>query len=106
MTPNDKLVKILKIRQGTGLVNKLLRISDRELALSMMYMHDNDRQLIFEILSAEKVKRIRSELLLHNRLQIRYMQYRMAIDHVLDMLTGEKAGYSLKSYLKPKRYKR
>ena len=106
MTPNDKLLKIIHDSRGTDLNNKLMRITDRELALSMMYMEQRDREAIFDLLSTGKVKRIREELSLHDRLQIRYAHYRTAIDHVIQILNHEKKSYSLKSYLKPRHYRR
>jgi len=101
MIPNEKLVNIIKRSYGTDLGNKLMRLPDRELALSMMYMQEGERDIIYNLLSAEKVKRIHCELLLHKRLQIRYMQYRLAIDHVTQILASEKKAYPLKSYLRP-----
>ena len=80
-----------------------MRISDREIALSMRYMKDADRSLLLALVAPEKRKRIMSELLLHKRLVIRADQYRKAIEHLIGLIKEERYGGSLGSYLRPVR---
>ncbi|TFG65002.1 MAG: hypothetical protein E4H36_01340 [Spirochaetales bacterium] len=104
MTPNDRLLQEMYGLSTLELQNRLMALPDREIALSLMYMKDGDRHYLLTVLSAEKQKRIREELVLHARLRIHYNQYRLALDHVVDALKGTGKG-NLRSYLKPVRYK-
>ena len=80
-----------------------MRVSDREIALAMMYMEDRDRGYLFSLLSQKKVSRIREELTLHSRLRITYDQYNKAVSAIIEALeSGGKSG-QLKSYLRPRK---
>ncbi len=65
-----------------------MKIPDRELALSMMYMDQVDREMILSNVSREKSRRVAEELSLHEHLRIRYDQYRRAAERVIVQLTG------------------
>ena len=102
-SPNDALVRLLRALPPVAVQNRLMRVSDREIALSMMYMQDADRSLVFSRLAARKVARLREELTLHARLRITYEQYRRAVESVVEALQGEKRGEGLRSYIRPTR---
>ncbi|MBN1410655.1 MAG: hypothetical protein JW969_07405 [Spirochaetales bacterium] len=105
MTPNDQLVAFIKSMKKIDAHNTLMVIGDRELAISMLYMKDEDRNHILALVSKEKSRRIQDELVLNERLDIRYGQYRMAIDHVIKAMKSKGDRYSLKSYLRPRNYR-
>jgi hypothetical protein len=83
-----------------------MRLTDREIALSMMYMENPDRSYMMALLPPGKVRRIREELALQQRLTIRYDQYVSAVQSVLDGLGDSASGQRFRSYLRPRRYSR
>ena len=78
-----------------------MRLPDRQIGLSMMYMQDADRAFILSFLSAPKTANIKEELILQRRLKITYAQYNKAIQATLDALTGLQNAGGLKSYIRP-----
>ncbi len=105
MTPNDEFVKKVRYLSLPELQNRLMKAADREIALSMMYMAEEDRNYILSVLPGPKQKRVREELALHEHLRIRYAQYRMALDALAEIITGTGKG-GLRSYLKPVRFQK
>ena len=86
--------------------NRLMRMTDREIGLAMMYMDHADRNHLLALVPGLKARRVQDELALQERLTIRYDQYVAAVNHVVQMLqagTGEK---TFRSYLRPRRYTR
>ena len=100
-TPNERLLKVIRTVPRVSLQNRLLRMTDREIAVSMMFMEENDRNSIFDILSSRKRNRVKEELLLHQRLRINYNQYLTVIEHVVQQLTREHIKPGSRSYLRP-----
>ena len=100
-TPNAILVRKLGSLSKVVVQNRLMRVSDREIALSMMYMEDADRGRIFSILAPKKVVRIREELALISRLRVTYEQYSKAISSVTSVVEGEARETGLKSHIRP-----
>ena len=78
-----------------------MNMSDREIALAMMFMQDADRVQLFSNLPVSKSKRIREELALQNRLRITYEQYKTAVKSVLEGLKGTRKDGPMQSYLRP-----
>jgi hypothetical protein len=85
--------------------NRLMGMTDRELAMAMMYMEDRDRSRIFSSLSPSKAGRVREEIRLHGRLNIRYNQYLLAVDQVCSALAKSRPNSPFKSYIRPRRYR-
>ena len=102
-TPNEQLIRRARALPKVRVQNGLMRSGDREIALSMMYMEDSDRANFFSLLPAAKVKRIREELSLQQRLKITYDQYRKAITALTETLGSDRGGESIKSYIRPAR---
>lgn len=102
MSLNDDLVILLKSSTKIELQNVLLSTSDREIALSVMYMKDQDRNFLLASVSEKKAKRIIDELKLINRVNIKYDLYCISIKRVINSLKNIKNKDSLKSYLRPK----
>lgn len=102
-SPHQRLIRIIRSLPPEVAQNRLLRTSDRELALSMMYLDDNERASILSMVSMQKERRIQEELTLHERLHITYKQYRIAIEHVIEKLMTARGNSSFKSYLRPRR---
>ena len=103
MTPNQRLVAALQGMPRVDRQNRLMGISDREIAVAMMYMEDRDRNHIFAVISPVKSRRIQEELRLHERLTIRYDDYVKAVQEVLGRLESGPQKSRFKSYLRPRR---
>ncbi len=104
-TPNQRLVRALRGLPRVDAQNRLMRLGDREIALSMMYMADTDRAALLGLLPQPKIHRISQELALHRRLAIRYDQYTAAVEAVLASLE-ERGRRVFRSYLRPRRPER
>ncbi|HUX21626.1 MAG TPA: hypothetical protein VMW69_10345 [Spirochaetia bacterium] len=83
-----------------------MRIADRELSLSMLYMTDKDRVEVLSFIAAQKARRVREELGFSEKLAVRYGQYRIAIENVLRQLEEPGSTQPLRSYLRPRRGRR
>ncbi len=108
MSLNDKLVKLLSSIHKVNLQNLLMPVPDREIALSMIYMRDVDRNNLLTLLSGNKLsgkksKRIVDELKLISRVNIKYDLYCISIKRIINLLNNIKNDGSIKSYLRPKR---
>lgn len=66
-----------------------------------MFMEEQDRLGIFDLLSPRKASRIQEELLLHDRLRINYNQYQSAVDQVIRKLTHDYVKPGARGYLRP-----
>ncbi|MCF7927574.1 MAG: hypothetical protein K9L68_00665 [Spirochaetales bacterium] len=97
----EKLIRLLHSMDSATLQNRLMRIQDRSLALSMLYLQKTDRELLFSKLGKSKQTRVREELGFQEHLRITYAQYRLALDIVLSELGRASPGGGMKSYLKP-----
>jgi hypothetical protein len=84
------------------LQNRLMRASDREIALAMMYMEDRDRNRIISHLGKRKGSRVQEELDYQSRLAVTYEQYRVAVSRILDLLRNEGNTESVRSYIRPR----
>ena len=105
MSLNDDFVKLLKTIPGINLQNLLMPVSDREIALSMQYMKDTDRNTLLSIISGRKAKRIVDELKLINSVSVKYNLYSISIKRIISLLKNTENDPPKKSYLRPKRGK-
>ena len=78
-----------------------MRLPDRQIGLSMMFMQDGDRAFVLSFLSAPKAASIQEELSLQKRLKITYDQYKTAVQATLDALTGDRNAGAIRSYIRP-----
>ncbi len=62
-SPNDRLAAALRALPPVEAQNRLMRLGDREIALSMMYMKMKDRGALLALLPAPKARRIADELI-------------------------------------------
>lgn len=82
--------------------NRLMRIADREISLSMSYMSDDDRRFVLGMVGRAKALRIREEFGFQRHLAVRYDDYLVAIQNVLRQLENTSPSPPLKSYLRPR----
>ncbi len=95
----DKLRKLSRV----DVQNRLSMCSDRELALSTMYMDLLKRSWFFSFLPEAKVKRVQEEIDLQKRLHIRYDYYLRAIQRVQEIVLRRAPSSDFKSYLRPRK---
>ncbi|MDY7027808.1 MAG: hypothetical protein SVR04_05890 [Spirochaetota bacterium] len=77
-----------------------MRITDRELAICMLYMDEKERPRILNTLGNTKRQRVVQEIGYVSHLRLRYPQYRVVIEKVIGVLTGSDDG-SIRSYIRP-----
>lgn len=82
--------------------NRLMRIADREIALSMTRMGDEDRRFVLNLIARAKARRIQEEFGFQRHLRVRYDHYRAAIENVMRQLENAAPTAPLKSYLRPR----
>jgi len=101
-TPDQVLADLLHKDPFTKVQNILMRISDRELAISMLYLSEEDETFMLSLLSVVKQNRIKQEQVYLKGLHLRYPQYRTVIDDVILRLQGMSGG-GIRSYVRPRR---
>jgi len=100
-TPDKVLANLLKAGTHSNIQNILIRISDRELAICMLYLSEKDEIFLLSFLSSVKQNRIKQEQVYVKSLHLRYPQYRTVIDNVILRLQGlSRAG--IRSYIRPR----
>lgn len=82
--------------------NRLLRIGDKEIATSMLYMADYERDTVLALLGTTKAARVRQELERQQRSRIVYDHYETAVRVVIRALEGTRAT-APRSYYRPTR---
>ena len=101
--PGNRLLEVIRSLPAVERQNRLARIGDREIALTMMYMSDRDRALVLSHLPPQKTRRVREELELQRHLAIRYPDYLLAVAHVESNLRRPTSRTTLGSWLRPRR---
>jgi len=103
MTPDEELMKLLRAFPSSEIQNKLMGVTDRELAMSMMYVSEGDCKFLLAFLSAKKIERVSEELRFQKGVRITYKQYLQAVNNVLIRLKSGEVKDGTKSYLRPTR---
>ncbi len=80
-----------------------MRLNDREIALTMRFMSDDDKEYVYALIPKGKASRIRDELVLHTRLRITMEQYQRVVDSLLQQLSGTRSRENTRSYIRPRR---
>jgi hypothetical protein len=102
-TPNQRLVDIVRRLPPVEAQNRLMGLTDREIALCMAYMADADRYYILNLLAPAKEVRIEEEIRLQKRLNIRCDQYLKTIENVIKKVEGKGKVEGFRSYIRPRR---
>lgn len=82
--------------------NILMKISDREIALSMLYMDQKEENIIFSLLSEQKNKRIKEELSYQKKLKINYKLYCDISENLLKKFKKNKNNKNQRTYIRPR----
>lgn len=100
--PHDRILDRLRALPEVDAQNRLLRLSDANLALSLIYMADWQQDYVLGFVGDAKRGRVRLELERQLRSRIIYDQYRRACEAVIGSLGGG-SGESVRSYYRPSR---
>ena len=98
-----RLSQLLVQRPDVVVQNRLMSASDRDVALSMLYLNHSERAHLLKKISAAKQRRIEEELERNEHLQITYAQYESAIRSVIDALEQDSVQQKVRSYVRPRR---
>jgi len=98
--PDKRLIKILQSLSPAEAQNRLMRISDRNLAICTLYMEDVERNILLGRLGKAKRDRVQQERGYVEHLRLRYPQYRSVIEQVILSLAGGK-DIGPRSYIRP-----
>lgn len=101
-SPDQRLIKLIRSLPPQEAQNRLMRVTDRELAISILYMEKPEQKLVLQRLGASKSRRVRQELDYVSHLRLRYPQYRDVIEQVIERISGRSDG-SIRSYIRPRR---
>lgn len=101
-SPDTQLIQILKSLSAAEAQNRLMRITDRNLAICMLYMDDPDRNIVLDRLGKMKRERIKQELAYVQHLRLRYPQYKSVIEKVIVSIVAGK-DVAPQSYIRPLR---
>jgi flagellar motor switch protein FliG len=107
MTRTEKLVAFLRRLDRIELQNRLMGVTDRELAMALRGVSESERQTVLSHVSHAKRRRVQEEIALHERLAIADEQFAGATDRVIARLEGPKrSAAGARSYLRPIRQRR
>lgn len=90
--PHRRILDILRAAPAAEVQNRLLRIPDTDLALSMIYMAEDERALVTRLTGPAKGARVRDVLSRLEHTRIRYDQYERTAQLVVDALMGSGTG--------------
>jgi len=99
-SPDKRLIKILKALPPADAQNRLMRITDRNLAICMLYMENVERTILLGRIGKMKRDRVQQELGYVKHLRVRYPHYRSVIEQVIISLVGGK-DIGPRSYIRP-----
>ena len=99
--PHDKILAILRTLSAVEAQNRLLRLSDQNLALSLLYMADWQHDFVLGFIGPAKQRRVRLEIERQLRSRIVYDSYLRATKTVIDTLAGEIA-VKKRTYYRPR----
>ncbi len=98
--PDKRLLKIIKGLTPAEAQNRLMRVTDRNLAICLLYMEEFERNLLLGKLGKMKRGRVEQELGYVKHLRLRYPHYRSVIEQVIISLAGGK-DMGPSSYIRP-----
>ncbi len=99
---HQRILDLLRAIPAVDCQNRLMRVSDREIAFSLLFMEERDRDRILSLTGRVKAMRIREEVERIERSRYDYRQYEAATSLVIRAIEGSTAR-AAKSYYRPTR---
>lgn len=103
MDPVQKILNILKYENRIKIQNILMKVPDREIAVTIMTMNEMEKELLFSLIGPAKVKRIKEELGYQKKLDIRKDRYLKILNKFLSYFEAGNTQFKNRSYIRPKR---
>lgn len=100
--PHRRILDLLRALPAVDCQNRLLRVSDRELAFSLLYMDNGERERVLSLIGGGKARRVSSELSRIERSRTDTRQYEIATSIVIRTLEGGSTE-AARSYYRPSR---
>ena len=98
--PHRKIVELLKAIPAVDAQNRLLRLGDKEIAMSLLYMAENEQKTVISLLGESKGRRVWDELERQIRSHVAAPYYEAAVRTVIRTLEGATVD-APKSYYRP-----
>jgi flagellar motor switch protein FliG len=95
-----QLLSYMRTLPGTELQNRLMRLSDRDIALALLNLEESEREYVLSYLGNRKKERVREELSYIRVKRIRYDQYKRAMQRVLETFRRG-GGSDRRGYVRP-----
>lgn len=99
-------MQILRSHTGIALQNTLMRIPDREIAVSLMLLDEHERSMVFSHLSSAKTQRVQQEIRYQFSLDISPDRYEKIVRKFVSYFQPGKKQFKDTSYVRPKIHKR
>jgi hypothetical protein len=97
---DQQLLSYMRSLGSTELQNRLMRLSDRDIALAVIHLELHEREYVLSFLGNRKRERVGQELAYLRGMRIRYDQYRGAMERVLETFRRG-GGSSHRGYIRP-----
>ena len=99
MTPDRKLFKLIQNSNRITIERILNSSSDKEIAVSVLYLSDFERGIIFSYLAPVKRKRVIEEI--RRSPEVKYSIYKLIIEKLIKALETGHQDKKSSSYFKP-----
>jgi hypothetical protein len=86
--PHRRVLDLIQVLPAVDVQNRLLRVTDKEIATALLYMAEEERRRVLDLLGTVKGDRIREELTRQQRSRIEYGYYETAVRTVIRNLEG------------------
>jgi hypothetical protein len=101
--PGRRILDLLTVLPRVDSQNRLLRVSDRDLAMALLYMEDAERDRVLDLVGTGKGVRLELERVERSRTE--YRHHEMAAGLVIRVLEGSTAE-GASSFYRPSRVRR
>ncbi|MCK4540959.1 MAG: hypothetical protein KAU17_01870 [Spirochaetales bacterium] len=105
LSPEGRLLEVLKLLSPVEIQNRLLSLTDREFGTTLLFLTEAERNRLLSCTSGPKQRRVVEEYHLQERRQLTYKQYEQIMDEVLQKLSGGRRDMSIRSYIRPRKPK-
>jgi hypothetical protein len=103
MNFRERIFTILRVTDRVQMVNTLMTIPDREIAVSLLQLEVRERDAILSLLSPAKAERVREEIHYQGTLFISRDRQLRIVKKFLSYFEPGKSDFRDKSYIRPKR---
>jgi hypothetical protein len=99
----EKIFSLLRCTERVQVVNTLMTIPDREIAVPLLQLEGRERDAILSLLSPAKAGRVREEIRYQETLFISRERQLRIVNKFLSYFEPGKSDFRDRSYIRPKR---